>query len=453
LGGLIVIVLACASSAASESAMTLERALALAAARNRQLNMAREQAVAQTASLAAIRAQRWPAFSLSQRLTRIDDGTVSRANAASDGLSALLGIEIPPFVYGESYRTKLDLAVPVWTGGALSAAINAEEESLSARYADEAVAQRAVQAEVVRRYFKLAAAIQVRRAREQALDRARRRLQESSHRLEIGLTTRQEVLRWRVQVEAALAEQAAAEAELLIARLELADTLQIPFDRVESLLPPMPEQVTALLEWAQGLDADAVLAAAAADIEALPELLAARSRAEAAAAGTRAARAGLMPRADFAATIGWLENETIALDELREWSASLLVTVPLDLRGDLRAQIRQVAALERVAEVAVDDVAAAVHLAVGRAMAEVLRTRTALTSAERAREEAASRRELLSHQTEVGLASLLDLVDADTTLVAAEVAQATARSSFLAAVAGLELAWPGAEPPDGGLIP
>jgi outer membrane protein len=452
LSGLIVLVLAAASSAASESALTLERALALAAARNRQLSTAREQAVAQAASLQSIRAQRWPALSLSQRLTRIDDGTVSRANAASDGLSALLGIEIPPFVYGESYRTQLDLVAPVWTGGALGAAITAEEEGLSARYADEAVAQRAVQAEVVQRYFTLAAAVQVRRARNQALERAERRLQESNHRLEVGLTTRQEVLRWRVQVAAARAEQAAAEAELLVARLELADTLQTSLAQVKSLLPPMPQQVAALLEWAQSLDADAVLAVAATDIDALPELLAARSQAAATAAGTRVARASLLPRADFAATIGWLENETMALDELREWSASLRLTVPLDLRGDLRAQIRQAASLERVAEMAVEDVRAAVQLAVGRALAEVIRTRTELTSAEHACEEAAARRELLSHQTEVGLATLLDLVDADTTLVAAEVARATTRSSFLAAVAALELAWPGAEPPDGGLI-
>jgi outer membrane protein len=446
-------VLAGASLATSESALTLERALALAAARNRQLSTAREQAVAQAASLQSIRAQRWPALSLSQRLTRIDDGTVSRANAASDGLTALLGIEIPPFVYGESYRTQLDLVAPVWTGGALSAAITAEKESLSARYADEAVAQRSVQAEVVRRYFTLAAAIQIQRARDQALDRAHRRLKESNHRLEVGLTTRQEVLRWRVQLESARADHAAAEADLLIARLELADTLQISLDQVKSLLPPLPQQVAALLAWAQTLDANAVLAVAAADINALPELQAARSQAAAAAAVARAARSSLMPQADFAATLGWLENETLALDELREWSASLLLTVPLDLRGELRAQARQAAALERVADVAVEDVRAAVTLAVGRALAEVLRTRTALTSAERACEEAAARRELLSHQTDVGLATLLDLIDADTTLVAAEVARATARSSFLAAVAALELAWPGAEPPNGGLIP
>jgi outer membrane protein TolC len=386
-------------------------------------------------------------------LTRIDDGTVERANAVSDGLSALIGIEVPPFVYGDSYRTQLDLVVPVWTGGALAASIDAEEQMLGARHAGEDATRRLVQAEVVQRFFTLAAAIEVGRARDQALRRAERRLTESSRRLEVGLTTRQEVLRWQVQVEAARAEQAAAEARLLVARLELADTLQVPFAELGSPQLPGPGQVESLLAWANRLTIDEVLARVEADCEHLPELLIARAQADAAAALTRATRAGLLPRADLAATLGWLENETPALDELRNWTASLRLSVPLDLRGDLRARVRQADASAQAAAVAVEDVRAMLRLAAGAALAEVLRTRTALQSADRACEEATVRRSLLSHQAELGLSSLLDLIDADTTLVAAEVAQATARASFLAAVAGLELAWPGAEPPDGGLLP
>ncbi len=83
----------------------------------------------------------------------------------------------------------------------------------------------------------------------------------------------------------------------------------------------------------------------------------------------------------------------------------------------------------------------------------MVRVRSRLRSARRAEQEASARRELLRRQTEVGVTSLLDLIDADTTLADAEVARATARVDLLAAVAALELVWPEADPPDGGVIP
>ena len=93
------------------------------------------------------------------------------------------------------------------------------------------------------------------------------------------------------------------------------------------------------------------------------------------------------------------------------------------------------------------------RLAIGRALADVLRARGRLRSARRAEEEAAARRELLARQAGVGVVSLLDLIDADTTLVAAEVARATTRVDLLRAVAVLEVYWPAADPPAGGLVP
>ena len=433
--------------------LTLARALELALSRNRAVASAEARVVEQEASLRGSKAQRWPALELSQRLVRIDASTVDRANSAAEALSLLIGVEIPPFVFQDSYRTQLDLAVPLWTSGGLAAAIDADRERLNASRADRESTGRAIRVAVVRRFFALASAREVRPARAEALRSAERRLAEAEHRLEVGLTTRQEVLRWKVRVERALADLSDLEADEMVARLELADLLEVAMRGVGDPVVPGSETVGALLAWADRLEPAAVLRRTEAELDDLPEVRSARARLTAAGEQVRGARSARRPRLDAAASYGWLENDTLELDEFSRWSGSLLLTIPLDARGDLRAQVARGEARQRLAEAAVSDARAAMRLAIGRALADVLRARGRLRSARRAEEEAAARRELLARQAGVGVVSLLDLIDADTTLVAAEVARATTRVDLLRAVAVLEVYWPAADPPAGGLIP
>ncbi len=453
LSGLLCLTLALAPGASSAAELTLERALELAREHNRALTSARSRVSEQEAALRSARAERWPSLDLSQRFTRIDPDTVARANSAATGLSMLIGFEIPPFVFEDGYRTQLDIAVPVWTSGALSSAIAAEDDGLDASQAEREATWRSVQGEVARRFFAAVSSRQATAARRQALERAERRLQEAERRLEVGLTTRQEVLRWQVEVERSRASVDGASADLFVAGLELGDVLgQTSADLAEPASPE-PDTVESLLAWAESLEPMEVMTRADADLDDLPEVRAARSRAEASGQAVRQTRAARRPRLDASATYGWLENQTFELDEFANWSATLLLSVPIDLRGRLRAEIARSQARQQESEATVDDVRAARRLELGRALAEVVRVRSRLRSARRAEHEASARRELLRRQTEVGVTSLLDLIDADTTLADAEVARATARVDLLAAVAALELVWPGADPPDGGVIP
>lgn len=450
---LIAVLFAVPSVPARSDDLTLQDAITLALGRNRALAAAEARTAEQEAALRAARAERRPAIDFSQRVTRLDDKTVARANSAADGLSQLIGFEIPPFVFQDSYRTQLDLSLPLWTAGALGASIAAEREALTARQADYEAAERATAAEVARRFFRLAAVNEVGVARQEALERAERRLEEAEHRLDVGLVTRQEVLRWQVQVEEARADLAAVEADRLLARLDLADVLNLSFDEVGEPRLAGDEDATALFAWADALDPADVLGRAEEELDDLPEVRAARAEEAAAGEAVRGVRAGRLPRLDASASYGWLENETLAPDEFQNWSATLLLRVPIDLRGRVKADIERQAARERQAATAVGDVRASLRLAVGSALADLIRARSRRLSASRAEQEAKARRELLGRQADVGLTGLLDLIDADATLAAAEVAYRSARVDLLAAVAALELAWPGANPPGGGLIP
>lgn len=450
---LIAALLSLASAPVLGDELTLEDAIALALHRNRTLTAAGARTAEQEAALRAARAERLPALDFSQRVTRLDDKTVARANSAADGLSQLIGFDIPPFVFQDSYRTQFDLSVPVWTAGALGASVAAEREALNARQADYEAAERTTAAAVARRFFRLAATKEVGAARQEALARAERRLEEAEHRLDVGLVTRQEVLRWQVQVEEARAELAAVEADRLQARLDLADVLDLSFDEVGEPRLVGDEDAAELFAWADALDPGDVLKSAEDEIDDLPEVRAARAEQAAAGEAVRSVRAGRRPRLDASASYGWLENETLAPDGFQNWSATLLLRVPIDLRGRVRADVERQAARERQAATAVDDVRASLRLAVGNALADLIRARSRRFSASRAEQEARARRELLGRQADVGLTGLLDLIDADATLAAAEVAYRSARVDLLAAVAALELAWPGADPPGGGLIP
>lgn len=441
------------SSSSPAATLTLRRAFELAQLGNRSLATAAARLEEQEAALRIARAQRKPAVTFSQRLTRVDDSTVARANAAADGLSQLIGFDIPPFVFQDSYRTQFSLAVPLWASGEIAATIDTETQNLNAAEAAELVAWRTARREVTRRFFDLAASQTVIEARSEALRRAERRLQEARRRLELGLTTRQEVLRWQVEVEQGRADLADVEAALFVARLELADLLDVGVSEIGEPLLPDDDTLEALAEWAATLRPEETLERAEEDFDQLPEMRLALAEVAAGEARIERARAGRQPRLDASAAYGWLENETLGLDGFDNWSATLQFTLPIDLWGALRAEVARERARQDGAETAVEEARAALRVEVGRAIAEVVRTRTRLRSAQRAAEEAGARRGLLGRQAEVGLIGLLDLIDADTTLVTTEVALASARVDLLDAIAQLELVWPGASPPDNGLIP
>lgn len=433
--------------------LTLHEAFELARGQNRALATATARVSAQKAVLRAAKAKRWPSVELNQRLVRLDESTVSRANSAAEGLSLLIGIEIPPFVFQDSYRTQLDLAVPLWTSGALAAKIGAEREGLRASQADRQAMDRSTQLAVVRRFFDLAATREVRPARQEALRLVEGRLSSAEHRLEVGLTTRQEVLRWKVEVERAIADLADLEADELVARLQLADVLNVTLAEVDDPALAEPGLVEALLAWAEALDPSVVLERATMELDGLPEARAAHARAAAASEQVRGARSARRPRLDAALSYGWLENDSLALDEFTRWSGSLLLRVPLDLRGDLKAEVARGLARQSEAEIAIDDARASLRLQLGRALADVVRSRARLRSSRRAEEESRARRELLARQAGVGTVTLLDLVDADSLLAGARVARALARVRLLESVAVVEIYWPGADPPGGGLVP
>lgn len=433
--------------------LILAEALAMAEDGNRRIATAQAQVREQEAALSSAQRERLPSVDFTQRLSRIDPDTVERANSAATGLSQLLGFEIPPFVFQDSYRTQLSVSAPLWTSGALRSRIDGEAAGLEARRAQSQSTRRQVRGRVVDQFYALARTMQIKEARRQALERVERRLQEAERRLEVGLGTRQEVLRWQVEVERAKAQVAAADADGFLGRWQLAEVMGGDAAVLGDPVLSSPVEIDGLLEWAEGLDPHRTLAMALADLAELPEVAAARARRESAAQAVRGAKAQGRPRLDASAAFGWLENETLDLDEFENWSAGLVLTVPLDLRRKQRQEVARQQARQDVETIAVDDALAARRLELAGALADLIRASSGLRSARRVVDEATARRELLVRQTEVGLTDLLDLIDAETTLVEADVERATARVDLLAAVAAIELAWPGADPPAGGLIP
>ena len=440
------------ASADSSGGMTLSEALRLAEG-SRPLGIARTRTFELQAQLRAAEGARWPALRLRQQVTRIDDNTVDRGNAAAQGLSQLVGIEIPPFLYRDSYRTELEAQIPIWAGGQLRSAVSANSDRLAAAFADEESVRRTVRAAVATAFFAQAAAEAMVEARNVALDRAERRRLESQRRLEVGLTTRQEVLRWKVEVERARADLAGSEADVLLARVELADLLDLRLSEVGTATLPSATLVDTLLSWALDQDIGELLETASTQLAELPEVRSAMAQSTAAEAERRRAAAALRPQINGAVSYGWLENDTLELDEFDNWSAVLLLEVPLDLNGVLRAQVAAARARQQTADLGITDARAAIFKEIATAAANLLRSRTGFLSARRAVTEAFARRELVNRQYSVGMGALLDVLDADVVLVSTEVEVVSAQAAFLGAVARLELAYPSLELPNGGLIP
>ncbi len=411
------------STIANPQALTLIQLTDLALQRNPKTRLAWAAIRSSEAGVELARAGYWP---------QIDASLTAQRNRS-------LNFTGQPVAIQTRYGASVGLSYLLWDFGARGGTLDqAKFELVSAHLSQDQTVQDVI-LQVEQAYYQVLGLQAVTEANRQSLNDAQTNREAVKDRRSSGLATVGE----EYQAEAALAgaklalqqsegQLAAARGQLAVAVGDAPDTLLTlaPWEQAEA--PSLPAQsVTSLIDDARG---------------ARPELLAAKAQERVAAANILATRGSGLPTLSLDANAGHTKVRNVG--DSNQFSALLSLKIPLFAGFGDRAAIHQAEAALDSARATSDDLRSQVELEVWQSY-QNLRTAVATLDSSAAQLKSAQLAADVSNaRYKNGLATILDLLSAQTTLANARVQQVQAHLDWAAARTALGHAVGGLKAPD-----
>lgn len=409
--------------------LTLAEALARGAAESHRLQEFEARRAAAEAAVAGREAADRP------HVTAI--GTYTRTNHIEEfglilptGQRRIIFPDIP-----DNYRTRLDVQWPIFTAGRTAALTNASRREVEALGSDLAAARQDLRLEITRAYWSIVTLTEAVRVVEAGTRRMDAHLDEARSRLDAGLIPPNEVLSveaQRARQEVALVEarnaRAVAMADLrrLIDAPDTADV--VPADALEPL-PAAPPAFDVLMAGAR---------------QARSERQALSRRVGAAHARVDAARATDRPTVAIAGGVDYARPNPRILPRRNEWDPSwdLSVNATWSLwdGGRTRAQVAEADATRRAAEQRLEEFDSLLELDVRQRRLDLEAALAAVAAAGEAVRSAAEARRVVAERFRAGVATSLEVLDAQVALLQAELDRTRAYATVHLAAARLERA-------------
>lgn len=379
----------------------------------------------------AARGRRLPELSVAGRSTRINDDIVIDLNPIRQ---VILGLHptvpsgaTPPFttvVQRERFNNlTLNASVPIFTGGRLRAGIRAADAGVDASREQERSARHEVATELAQRYFGLQLAIQNRVTRQTTHESMTQHVARARSLERNGQIARAERLRAEVALAETDRDLQQAVRDQRLASLALASTLSSDV----AVIPTTP-----LFGVGEIAPVDSFQAIAIRSSPILARLAAEQSRARVA---TRAARGELLP------TFGAFFLRELYTNDLTllqpTWAAGVSVSVPVFQGGQRLNRIAAAHAVERQVSLMGSRARRDIALLTASRYELVQQAREQLVSLEAT--QALAQESLRAQQVAfaAGLATSLDVVDAEQALARVRLGMLKARYDADVALAGL----------------
>lgn len=418
----------------------LDLATAMATARDRAREVAAAEARHQ-ASLERVdqaRGYRWPTVRLQEIWMRTD--------SPAEAFALTLNQErfsFPDFVSGdpnapdpvESATTRLELEMPLYTGGELATRVRQAELAAEASGSEVERSADAAALAAAEAWLMLSLATEQTALLERSLETVDAHVELARAYVDQGMLVRSELLRAEVERAriADLLESARAGAR--VARASLAFRLGVSADPPDWQLTPVPPPRPAaarLDDWLAG-------------VAQRPDLVAARTRARAAELEIEVQRAARLPRFGLVVR-GDLVDDTPFGDHGDSTAVIAQGSIDLFAGGRHRAAVAAAEADAESARQQVEHFAAAVRLQVRQAWTEADSARRRHATARQALEAARETERIVEERFRRGVAKTIDLLDAATARREAETRELVARAD--AHQAALRLAVAAGEPPE-----
>lgn len=412
--GLMIALAPSAFAQSSSLTLSLEDAIArgrAAAPRVAEAQARREAADATVTSRSALRMPTVTATGAYQRTNHVDEFGIPQPG----GTTKILFPDIP-----NNYRGRADASVPIYTSGRIDALIASAELDRKAADADTRTAQADVTLDVARAYWALVTARESARVVEQGLLRITAYVSDVKARVDTGFLPPNDLLsaqaqRARQSVALIQAKNAAALAEADLCRLVGVD-LDTTIVTSTPLMAPLPStaslttmSIAALTEQAQS---------GRSERDALTR------RAESARESGTAAAAALRPQVGVAAGVEESRPNARIVPRVAEWRASWEAGVSLTwqlfdggrARADRAAATAQATALERRR----DDFDAMLAVELRQRRLDVDAGRAALEASAEAVSASTEARRVVEERFKAGVATSTDVLEAQTSLLEAE---------------------------------
>jgi outer membrane protein TolC len=368
--------------------------------------------------------------------TRNDPDTVEYFNRLPDGANLLLGElglppTVPPFMFEDAHHTRFLLTQNLFSGGANRSRISGARAHRDATESHRDDRQAEILMHVLQAFFDLARQGEVVDLRDESLARAERSLESVQRRFSLGLVARADVLRWQVQVS--------GERVQLIEAKNIYDVGHEHFKRLIGYPPYAPlelafltlEQIDRLMvAGISELEHD-VRSADDQWLEDHPAVASASKNADAARYQRKASSSDFWPTLDLDGSVGYLENDTIELDEFMQWSVRLRLTLSI-WDGGARVQNRAEArTIEDLAKLNLRVVRDELFVQDRSVVADLRADLAALENAQAAVAQAAETMESVTNKAALGLADYIQRIDAQVILTQSQVAETSARYQFV----------------------
>jgi len=402
---------------AAPAGLSLQEAIRTGLERNAMLEAARAEADADEAGARAAEAVRWPRLTGELGWRRTDNAVYVFMDKLTAGTFSVEDFQIDrlnhpdPLSHGVA---ALGFEVPLDASGRIRAGIDAARGAAGAARARARAAETDLATRITEAYFGLALARSAVGVAESALAGARGYERSAAARVEAESALRSDLLRAQVRRSERERDLERRRADRSLAWARLRSLLESPAGEAPELTTPLtpPERDPGLLqEWtAQAL-------------QARPEVEAARRSAEAIRAAGRAARAEIGP--DLAAMARY-ERNTDAFDT---GQGSVVAGISLRWAAFDRARSARIAAADaraRAAEAGARGLEEAVRFEVESAWHDAHVADHALVAAREAAGAAEAARRITAERYAAGLLPLTDLLDIETALLSAQLAELTA---------------------------
>jgi outer membrane protein len=313
----------------------------------------------------------------------------------------------------DTYRTRVGLTLPLYTGGRVQGALDAARQGLTAAGKDVDTAASDLVLETTTAYWTLVSARESERVLAESIASFDADLKQVQDRFDAGMAARNEVLNVQVERDQALlarleaASGAAAANENLVRLLGLG-----PGARVE---PTEPLAAPAAAEAAEGLVAQALATRT--------EIASLRARAAAAQAAVKIARAARLPQASLSAGYDYARPNPRILPLTDTWNDTWSIGASVSFTafdgGRTAAVVARARAEAEAARHLVDDLERRVRLDVNTRLLDLSTRRAALEVAERSLEAARENVRVSQDRFREGLIASSDLLDAQSRLLRA----------------------------------
>ncbi len=408
--------------AQNSKVLKLNEAVQMAIENNYSLEASRKGASAASWGVKRAYTEFLPTVNFSLVYTRLDGGTLDRANAFYNFVQENrntfpeeLTRNVRPGAWKDSYGPSIRATQPIFTGGALMANLDQAQANDLRSQADLENVQQETILNVQLSYFGVLKANELLGVAREYLQSTEEHLVSARKKVEAGLRSRSEILRWEVQKAAAESQVLQTENRLEIAKTALNQVLGIdlnteytlaPVEELEVSVPPtLTEQTDLALRRHPGLRV----------VEASVEVANAQSH---------IARSNFVPKLSLAYNYSWEANDTFAFDSIKQWSLSVVATIPIFNSFRDYAGYQQARKTTQQMESLSEDYKRVLALQVKQASLSLETAQKRVSITEKARDEADENYRIMKNSYEVGLASNLDYLDAQD-------ARNTARWNFI----------------------